>query len=380
MTRVVTTILALLLALCPLAAASRAAAVGVTVARVPEGGLQPQVVVDAAGTVHMIYLTGAPNAAKIRYTRSTDSCRTFGNALDVNASDTPAIATGTMRGPQLALGPGGTVHVAWMSSPEAMCYARLPRGARAFEKPRNLVTSHPGLDGGGSVAVDEQNRVFVAWHAPDHKNGGEESRRVYLATSADDGVTFSPERAIFDRPTGACACCGMRMTAAADGSLLIVYRGVQNKTDRALYLIASTDHGQTFRGDLFAPMTLGTCLMSTASFATARDTTLIGWETAGKVSFGKVIKGDEDAPRKVELLADVGDGPNQKYPSLAFAPDRSKILCAWTERTKFGKGGHVVWRIYYGDGGSTTDQRDDLPAFSLPAAFAVPNGDLFLFY
>ncbi len=37
--------------------------------RVPEGGLQPQVAVDARGTVHLVYLKGDPAACDVFYTR-----------------------------------------------------------------------------------------------------------------------------------------------------------------------------------------------------------------------------------------------------------------------------------------------------------------------
>ena len=46
-----------------------------------------------------------------------------------------------------------------------MLYTRLNDDGDGFQPQRNVVQSHPGLDGGGSIAADDQrDTVFVAWH------------------------------------------------------------------------------------------------------------------------------------------------------------------------------------------------------------------------
>ena len=50
-----------------------AAPPSVEVRRVPEGGLEPRVAVDAAGTVHLVYFKGKdPKSGDVFYVRSTD--------------------------------------------------------------------------------------------------------------------------------------------------------------------------------------------------------------------------------------------------------------------------------------------------------------------
>lgn len=49
--------------------ATAASASNVRIKSVPEGGLQPQVAVDAAGTVHLVYLKGEPESRDVRYVR-----------------------------------------------------------------------------------------------------------------------------------------------------------------------------------------------------------------------------------------------------------------------------------------------------------------------
>ena len=91
----------------------------IRVHRVPGGGLQPQVAVDEQGILHLIYFSGDARQGNVFYVKSTDDARTFSQPLQVNSQPGSAIATGTIRGAQLALGKAGRVHVAWNGSGEA---------------------------------------------------------------------------------------------------------------------------------------------------------------------------------------------------------------------------------------------------------------------
>src|SRR5437868_11730733 len=56
----------------------------VTLMRVPEGGIQPQVAVDSRGTVHMIYYLGDPAGGDVIYVSSRDGGATFSKPIRVN--------------------------------------------------------------------------------------------------------------------------------------------------------------------------------------------------------------------------------------------------------------------------------------------------------
>src|SRR5438105_3295291 len=66
-----------------------AAAPAVTAVRCPDGGIQPQVAVDSAGKVHLIYLTGedgknvAPETRML--TQSTGACGCCGMRLGIDS-------------------------------------------------------------------------------------------------------------------------------------------------------------------------------------------------------------------------------------------------------------------------------------------------------
>src|SRR5437870_1115084 len=96
-----------------LALAVTASATDVRIEAVPENGVQPQVAVDPTGTTHLVYLKGDPKACDVRYARRAKGAREWSAPLSVNSEPKSAIAMGTIRGAQLALGKGGAVHVAW---------------------------------------------------------------------------------------------------------------------------------------------------------------------------------------------------------------------------------------------------------------------------
>ena len=175
--------------------------------RVPDAGLQPQVALDERGTLHLVYYTGDSHKGNLLYVRSTDGGATFSSALPVNSQPGSAIAAGTIRGAQLAIGKAGRVHVAWNGSGEAkpqgplnpdsgkhgmpMLYTRLSDTGKAFEPQRSLMHQSFGLDGGGTVAADRVGNVYVMWHgigeseASGKGAAGEARRRVWLTKSAD---------------------------------------------------------------------------------------------------------------------------------------------------------------------------------------------------
>ena len=97
----------------------------VTLVRVPGHGIQPEAVVDSGGTMHVLYFTGEPRGGDLFYVRSKDYGRTFSTPIRVNSEPASAIATGTIRGGQMAIGRGGRVHVTWNGSDTAK-----PRGVR----------------------------------------------------------------------------------------------------------------------------------------------------------------------------------------------------------------------------------------------------------
>jgi hypothetical protein len=231
----------------------------VTLLQTPDGGIQPQAVRDARGVVHLIYYRGDPGGGDIFYVRREPRKASFSAPIRVNSVPGSAIAAGTIRGAQLALGKGGRLHVAWNGGDKAapnrldggapMLYTRLNDAGTAFEPQRNLMQRTRHLDGGGTVAADAAGNVYVAWHGHDASADGEQGRRLWIARSRDDGKTFSPEAPAFAEPTGACACCGSRAFADREGTVYVLYRSASTNVDRDMYLLVSRDRGNRFSGE-----------------------------------------------------------------------------------------------------------------------------------
>jgi hypothetical protein len=368
----------------------------VTVTRVPNGGIQPDVAVDARGVVHMVYLLGEPGAANVFYVRSRDGGKTFAPAVRVNSQDGSAIATGTIRGAQIALGRDGRIHVAWNGSNTAlpkplvdpktqrtgmpMLYARSTAAATAFEVQRNLIAQTTNLDGGGSIAADQNGHVYVAWHgnAIDGESG-EAARRVWIARSNDDGATFLKEMPISDPSTGVCGCCALRLATTATGDLHLLYRAATALINRDMYSLVSRDRGTTFSGSRVHSWKIATCPMSSMSIA-AGDRVWRAWETDGQVYFNSVDSADKTPIAPPPGSAE--ESRHRKHPRIVGSQDGSRVLLVWTEGTAWARGGSLAWQVFESSGRPVDVQYREtgVPVWSFAAAAARPDGSFVIFY
>jgi len=388
-------LVAVLLVSCSIARAGEAPAVRVL--RVPGEGIQPQAV-SHEGVLHVIYFKGERTHGDLFYVHSADGGASFSQPVQVNSQAGSAVAAGTIRGGQIALGQRGRVHVVWNGSsisqprgpmnPEQpadsphnglpMLYSRLGADGR-FEPQRNLMRKTFALDGGGAVAADENGNVYVAWHGSSENSAkGEAGRVVWLAKSTDGGGTFSEEKPAFEESTGACGCCGMQVFADSRGRLLALYRAARETVHRDIYLLASGDRGKTFRSQRIDPWEIGACPMSSMSFSEGPAGVLAAWETAGQVFFGRI---ESQAPSLEGKTAAPGKADQRKHPRLAQNA-RGEALLAWAEVQGWGKGGELGWQMFGRDGTPLGDPGsvDNLPAWSFGAPVADSDGGFLLIY
>ena len=366
----------------------------VTLIRVPHNGIQPEAIVDGGGILHLLYLSGEPRGGNLFYVRSTDFGSTFSTPVRVNSQDGSAIATGTIRGGQLAIGRGGRIHVAWNGSDTAnprglinpannqpgmpFLYTRSNADGTAFEPQRSLTRRTFGVDGGGSIAADATGRVFAAWHAlavggPQ----GEDNRRVWLARSTDDGATFADEEPAWREPTGACGCCGLRLFTSSS-SLYLLYRSATSLTHRDIYVLESSDHGRSFRGSRVQPWEINACPMTSMSLTANGSATLGAWETAGQVYFGAI---DPTSPKIASPVAAPGASGTRKHPRLATGA-HEKTLLVWTEGTAWARGGSLAWQVFDRDAKPSGPRgtAPGIPVWSFAAAIARPGGGFVIVY
>lgn len=191
--------------------------------RVPENGLAPDVAVGPAGELNLVYAKGQ-NAW---FAVSRDDGKTFSKSIQLNAVPNSVLG-GSERGPKIAIGKGGTLHVVWMSSKsEQLNYVRREAGREKFNSPRNLLDAATHVDG-ATIAADEKGNVLVTWldsRFPDDPVNPI-SLPVFVAKSRDNGAAFSKNRPLGgDQLLRACSCCALKSAAESDGQFLVAFRG-----------------------------------------------------------------------------------------------------------------------------------------------------------
>src|SRR2546430_1605384 len=171
----------------------------VSLLRTPHGGIQPQTVLNRDGALHMIYFKGDASAGDIEYVRRSADRKHFSQPIRVNSEPESAVAIGTVRGPQIALGRNGRVYVIWFGSrersgnaPDTMpvFFSRLNNSGKAFEPQRNLMQFAKGGDGGLSIAADTLGDVYAVWHAMGAEPGEGHRRGCFCGCAAEGGGFF----------------------------------------------------------------------------------------------------------------------------------------------------------------------------------------------
>lgn len=354
---------------------------------VPDGGIQPQVAVDDRGTLHVVYVHGDAAHGDVFYATSRDDGATFSAPIRVNHVRGSAIATGSVRGPHIALGRNGRVHVAWdgsdavrpIDAPDKgpLLYTRLDDTGSAFEAERNVIQSAYGIDG-GTLTADGEGRVYVAWHAASSGQQGEEHRRVWIARSSDDGKTFQAERPVSDAGTGVCGCCALGAFADSQSRIYVLYRSAFQNVNRNMYLLLSKDAAEHFTGALVSRWMIGACVMSTQAFAEGPSGVYTGWETEGQVYFGRIDPRTGQVPNVVEAP---GADRTRKHPALAVNRN-GDVLLAWTEGTAWSRGGAAAWQIFDAAGHPKGEpgRAAGVPVWGLVAAYPTPDGRFAVMY
>ena len=262
-----------------------------------------------------------------------------------------------------------------------MLYARLNDAGTAFEPQRNLMTKTFGLDGGGSVAADQEGNVYVAWHGKTVGAAkGEDGRQVWVTTSRNDGKTFAAEVPAFNKPTGACGCCGLNIFAGNNGNVYALYRAATEKVNRGIYLLVSEDRGMNFRGREIHPWKIGACPMSSMMLAAGPDGVLAAWQTKDQVYYAAVVE-SESTIAVSNPIAAPGEASRRKYPALAVNARGEKVF-VWSDNAGWAKGGSLGWQVFNSQGklSGGNASAPAIPKWSFGAAFARADGGFTVLY
>ncbi len=361
-----------LLAGCVLAGTARAE---VKTLRVP-GAEVPDVALDNAGTLHVTYGKDQPGEAY--YVRSADG-KTFTAPVRLNRR-AQTVTTGMERGPKIAVGKDGSIHVVWLGHYKlggGAWYMRSTDGGKSFEPERNLVEPKYGMDN-ATIAADECGNVVVLWTGglppaqPDPQSPA--ASPIVLVRSKDNGVSFTKNEFLkSDHPvTGrACGCCRLEARLVNE-TLYVAFRGGL-KSVRDPFFLMGPVHGESFTCvPISADQWVTTCPMMGIPFQIdAKGRVLVSWMSDHKAYFAVTEGQGKFTPKTAAPSSPAA----QDFP-LALANSKGEVFFMWTE------GNRLVYAQYSATGQPLGQPRvaGQLPGRNKPTAFVDRAGDFVIVY
>jgi len=154
-----------------------------------------------------------------------------------------------------------------------------------------------------------------------------------------------------------------------------LYRSASNLTNRDETLLLSHNRGADFDIAYKHGWRIAACPMSSAFLSETKTGVLAAAETHGRVFFIRID------PKNGSTSPPVSPEEKGKHP-VVIGNGADEVLLVWTVGTSWGKGGDVAWQLY-DDAGRPTPEKgraEGVPAWSLAAAFAKPDGNFVIVY
>lgn len=239
--------------------------------------------------------------------------------------------------PSLAVASDGTMYVAWtLKVPEQRhatdLYLSVSRdGGRSFESPVRINSDHQsGPQGMHSLAIGPAGTVYVAWLEErkkahrvvvnknlKHKHV-EENRDLFVASSNDSGKTFSPKKLI---ASDVCPCCKTSLAVSPDERVYVSWRQVLPGNLRHIAVASLSDQGQTVSGPVIVSddrWILAGCPVSGSSLSVSSDgTLLVLWYADGQIGPKGVYRSESrDGGRSFLPRQLVAEGMSEGTPIL----------------------------------------------------------------
>lgn len=151
----------------------------------------PDIAVGPGGSVYLAWAVGEDPAADLRLAASADGGASFGEPRVLFASD------GHSDAPRIAVDTQGDLHLVYAESPSGhfgayhVLHARLQNGERASAEPARLAGPEAGAVDSASfpeVSVSGEDDVLVIWER--HPEGEQRPRGLGFTLSTDRGRTF----------------------------------------------------------------------------------------------------------------------------------------------------------------------------------------------
>ena len=357
----------------------------------PDGGLQPRLVNDEEGGLHLLYFkkrlqTRSAKEGHLYYREFSREEQSFGNPVRVSSEAYNLQAFSIARA-SMSVDGAGRVHVVWyLPRDNQYYYSRSDENRQMFEAQRAMVTTFSeGIDAGADIAAIGTN-IALVWGAGDLSN--EKERTVYMRVSSDSGESFGPESPVGDSDLGACACCSLAAEFTGGDHLSIAYRSAVNGTGRHMQVLnLLANQGEFSNIELlhseYEPVQpnqewrMSACPLSTNDIARSQEgKAWMVFETEARTIY-KLIGTDV-----VVSVGEPAKATRQKNATLA-ANSRGEKLIAWGEAISHSKGGELQVRLVDSNNEQieiTSLEKIVIPDYSFPAAGTLKTGEFIVLF
>lgn len=353
----------------------------IDVSRTPDEGIQPMMVTDDEGIIHLVYfkeLSPETGNGHIYYRFYTNDSKQWSEAVQI--SSTPFQQQGSIARASMAIDASGRAHVTWLKShPYEFMYSRSNPQRSKYEPERSMIKQHiADVEAAASIAT-YKNSVSLTWHAGDQMT--EDSRTVYMITSTNGGETFQEEKQIGNDKLGACGCCGLAAKYKPDGKFMVAYRTAINRKGRHMQLL-TTDSSDAYTSNtqLLSEWNLEACPVSTNDFS-HNDNSGENWLVYENE--GKIYQHNTDKAQVTPTLVRAPtSATRQKHPAIAINQAGNRLI-AWGEGAGFVQGGILQMQLFDKENNLlSTDETVaiEIPNFSMPAVAPKQDGSFLLLY
>jgi hypothetical protein len=198
-------------------------------------GKQPAVVTDPTGVAHVVYGQG-----EVVYYAWSKTGEEFEPSVRVDSL--PGLAIGATRGPQIAVTKQFVVITALDKMGNVWAYALNRLSGQWQNRVRINDVDDVAKEGFIALVAGPANAFTAVWL----DLRGNKQNKLIGARSTDGGRTWSVNKLVYQSPDGTiCECC--QVSAVSQGTqVALMFRNFVSGS-RDMYLLRSTDGGQTFR-------------------------------------------------------------------------------------------------------------------------------------
>jgi hypothetical protein len=205
-------------------------------------GVGRKLVADGGGRLHAVWMRFDGNQVDLYYNRSDDQGASWSTPVELAPSPSPAGA------PNIAVGPDGTLHVAWTDRRSGararLFYLRSHDRGDSWDAPRDLAGDAAQDANAPSISVDLLGRVHIAWHSGS-TDVGAAAARVHYLRSLDGGANFEAPVQL-NGGSGHAAWPRFSVQGSSGERVAVAWRDNRRAPDWDVYVAVSNDAGTSF--------------------------------------------------------------------------------------------------------------------------------------